>query len=109
MYFIFCTIFCTVSLCLGMKILTTEGMLLEKIGVWAENKGKWVEPLVRCEWCMPSVYTLISFFLLTHIGIIYPGIWMAYSYLVIVAASSFLNGVLWNMALIVIKKSNEDK
>lgn len=101
MSLVFIVVFFTVVWCLGLKIVFSDGMILEKVGQWltkkveVENK-KIYEPLGYCEFCMPSIHTLvgITFALCSNlicftwnIVILYP---------IFVMASSFLTGVIWN-------------
>ena len=101
MVLIFKVIVLTVIWCLGLKIVLSQGMVLEKIGKFITHKvevehKKIYEPIGYCEFCMPSIHTLfgIAFGLASktisfswNIVILYP---------IFVMGSSFLTGIIWN-------------
>ena len=88
----------TTCLVWGVKISTEEGMVFEKLGMWADKKiesgQKYWEAILRCPFCMPSFWGLVS------IGIGYLlnicdswNIFIAYP--VIVGGASLVSGMIW--------------
>jgi hypothetical protein len=96
--------------CLGIKIVTAEGMLLEDLGKWAEKKVesgyKIYEALLVCPYCLPSIHTAIAIGFAFGIGVIDTWSWhLLFMYPIIAMASSFINGFLWKSH----QKQNADK
>lgn len=98
---------------MGLKIVLSEGMLLEKLGAWFEKKAeksnfyKWF----ICQWCMPSMQSFTAHFFAFALGII-PlefNLHVAIRWLLVIMASSFISGNLWNLYETVnrIKDKNE--
>lgn len=89
----------TVIWVLGFKIVTSEGMLLESVGKYAENKKSAIwQPLVNCIWCMPSIHSLAGYGLAVGIGVITVFSWhLVFMYPLVVMGSSFLSGFLYNL------------
>lgn len=86
---------------LGLTILTQEGMLLEKVRDWADGKGAWVEPVIRCHWCMPSLHTLIAYGFALCMGLM-PGSFswaLVVIYPLVAMGSSLVNGLVWGWHL----------
>lgn len=90
---------------IGVKIITYEGMVLEKLGEWAVKQvdnGKIIwEPLVVCAWCMPSVHSIVGYaygIFLFEIPITL--IWM---YPIVAMGSSLICGVIWTLVLTMFK------
>ena len=93
-------IFFTVSIAFAVKISTSEGMVFEKIGKYAEKEleegHKYWEALILCPYCMPSVYSLfggLTFYLVNgsfdyHLLFAWP---------VIVGFSSLIHGMVWTL------------
>jgi len=94
----------TVIWCLGMKILTSEGMLLEKLGDFAHKKveeGKLIyDPIIACEWCMPSIHSLFGYFFGVVLGIITVFSWrLVIIYPLVAIGASVGTGFIWNAYL----------
>jgi len=106
-------IFFTVALVMGVKIVTQDGMLLESVANYAETKLKegyriW-EPLMLCQWCMPSIYSSLGFgfFILFHGSINYR---LFFLYPIVVGFSSLVCGTTWSIIeLVWAKKSYYEK
>lgn len=90
----------TVSFVFAVRISTSEGMVFEKIGKWATDRldeGKRIyEPLLLCEWCMPSVYSLVAivFYILANYlftGVFYYKVIILYP--AIIGISSMITGL----------------
>lgn len=86
--------------CLGVKIVTAEGMLLEKLGKWAEDKvergHKIYEAIVTCQWCLPSLHSIIGYSFAIGIGVIAEFEWkLVFMYPIVVCGSSILCGFTW--------------
>lgn len=93
-------IFFTVAISFAVRVSTTEGMVFEKIGKYAEgelDKGhKYWEALVLCPYCVVSTYSLfggLTFFLVTgsfdyHLLFAWP---------VIIGFSSLVHGMVWSV------------
>ena len=85
---------------MGIKIVTAEGMVLQKLGEYAERKIEegyriW-EPLMYCEWCLPSIHTSVAFVFAFGIGVIESLSWSLLFYYPLVAmGSSLINGLIW--------------
>lgn len=99
MILLFSLIIITSIWCLGIKVVTGEGMLLQSLGKWAEKKydngSKWIEPLCYCHWCMPSIHTAVGFFFAWKFGL-YEWHWAVLWYYPIAAmGSSLVNGFVW--------------
>lgn len=51
--------------CLGIKIITANGMIFERIGEWGERKVdegyKIFEALIVCPFCLPSIHSLFAY------------------------------------------------
>ncbi len=96
---IFIIIFFTVAISFAVRVSTTEGMVFEKIGKYAEGeleKGhKYWEALVLCPYCVVSTYSIfgnLSFALVTG-----SYDWrILYAYPVILGASSLIHGMAWS-------------
>lgn len=102
MAILFDLILITTILCLSIKISTSEGMWLERLGVYGERKidegANWVKPLFACEWCMPSLWTLVGFAFAFGIGILSVFSWqLAFFYPLVVGGSSIVTGIIWNI------------
>ncbi len=83
---------------LGLKIVTSKGMLLEKFGTWAETKveqgQKIFEAVIVCQWCMPSIHSIVGYLFAYVIGI--PMSWRIVAcYPIIVMGSSLVCGLTW--------------
>jgi hypothetical protein len=87
---------------LGLTIVTQEGMLLFSIREWANKKheagNKWMEPVIICYYCMPSIHSLIAYLFAIGIGIITSFEWkLVFMYPLVVMGSSLLNGIVWGI------------
>lgn len=85
---------------LGIKIITTDGMVLEKVGRYGQKKVdegyRIFEPLWVCQWCMPSIHTLIGFLFAWGLGFITTWQWnFLIMYLVCAFATSLICGLVW--------------
>ena len=99
MALLFSLIVITSIWCLGLKVVTSDGMAGEKVGLWAEEKysqgKKWIEPVLYCHWCMPSIHSLVGFLFAWGIGL-YEWHWsVLWYYPLVVAGSSLVNGFVW--------------
>lgn len=100
--------------CLGIKILTSEGMLLDKLGKYAHKKvdeGKIIfDPLLACEFCLPSIHSLVGYSFAISLGIITHFSWsLIFIYPLVAMGSSIGCGFIWNayLTMQVIKYKNE--
>lgn len=110
MILLFELIFITSILVLGYTIITQEGMALYSLRLWAEKKKdegkKWIEPILLCHWCQPSIWSAFAFAFAFGIGLIEKFNWhLLFYYPLVVAGSSLLNGLIWGYHL----KSNAQK
>ena len=85
---------------IGIKIVTADGMALKDLRIWAEKKVesgyKIFEPLLVCQWCMPSIHSLVGYFFYIQIfGLGTHLLEMIFMYPLCVAASSFVCGMTW--------------
>jgi hypothetical protein len=103
MEFIIVTIFFTVAVVLGITIVTQDGMVLYKLREEAENNGsKLLEPLILCEWCMPSIYSMLGYvfsYILYGWDIKY-----LLFYPIVISLSSLICGLVWGICRILIHK-----
>lgn len=100
MIFLFKLITICVIWCLGIKIITSDGMVLSKLGKWGSEKvdaGHMIyEPLFMCEWCMPSIHSLIAYMFAYGMGLFNDLTWsLLVIYPLVAMGSSLLNGVIW--------------
>lgn len=94
----------------GVKILTHEGMLLEKLGEWANKKvedgNKFIEWLFVCEWCMPSIHSILFVLPISYFVGILDGFIDVKNILIlpfIIAGASLLSGIIWNFVMLLLK------
>lgn len=110
MILLFQLIIITSIWCLGVKIVTAEGMLLEKLGVYAKRQVEegnviW-DALIACEWCLPSIHSLLGYSFALVLGVITHFEWkLVFMYPLVAMGASLLNGLIWNYHL----KSNSEK
>lgn len=86
--------------CLGLTILTSEGMLLESVGRWVHERIKTntsiLKALIGCIWCMPSIHTSVAMFFAYKIGIVQDiNITLVYYYPLVAMGSSLVSGIVW--------------
>lgn len=104
----------TVLLVLSLKIVMSEGMLLERLGAFFERKieqGKKVYDLFYCEWCSSTLQSITAHFVAFGLGIL-PFQWdwiMLLRWPLVIGGSSIIAGNIWNLYLTVnkIKENNE--
>lgn len=92
----------TVVLVLSLKIVMSQGMLLERLGNYFERKideGYKVFDLFYCQWCMGTIATFPAYFFAFGLGIL-PFEWhwqLLIRYPLIVGATSIIAGNIWNV------------
>lgn len=95
---IFSLITITSIWCIGLKIVTNEGMILyswQKFALYkVESGNKIFEPLILCAWCLPSVYSIIGYLIAYSLGIVTEWKYL-FAYPIVVAGSSFATGMSW--------------
>lgn len=87
---------------MAMKIVMSEGMLLEKLGYYFErkvNEGHKIFDIFICPWCMNSLQALTAHAFAFGLGILPMEFnWqLLIRYPLIVFGASFLSGNLWNL------------
>lgn len=88
---------------MGWRVVISEGMLLEKLGKWAEEKAKTNKlfDILVCPWCIPNVQGLLFVYPLAYgMGILNGFHWeylMMYPFCL--GGASFISGMLWNIYL----------
>lgn len=91
----------TSILVLAWTIVTQQGMALYSIREWAnikhEKGGKWVEPVLVCHWCMPSVWSLLGFSIAFGLGILNFEWRLILLYPLTVGGSSLTCGLIWGL------------
>lgn len=96
---IFCIIFFTSVWVLGIKIVTSPGMILEKVGEWGGKKvregHRIYEALLVCHYCMPSIHSIIGYSFAIGIGVVEFHWRLLISYPIVVMGSSLINGLVW--------------
>lgn len=98
-------IICTIWV-VGLKIATTEGMVLSSWGDYAayqveELGNRWFEPLLYCEWCMPSYHSIIAYLFGAGLGILegFSLLKLLVMYPLVVMGASICAGTLWGLLL----------
>lgn len=99
---------------MGLKVVMSKGMLLEKLGLFFERKidegNKWYD-LFYCQWCMSTIQSVTAYFFAFGLGILpFEFDWkLLIRWPLIVMGASFINGNLWNLyqATNAIKERNE--
>lgn len=97
-------IFLTVSWSLGWRVIISEGLLLEKLGTWAEKKaeGNKIYDIICCPWCIPNAHGILFVWPLVFVLGILPFEWN-WKYLAMypfcLGASSFITGIIWTLYL----------
>lgn len=97
------TLFSLIAICsiwtLGIKIVTSEGMILGSVGAWAQMKAeeghRIFEALFLCVWCLPSLHSAIAILFAWGIGIITPSWQLLIYYPLVAMGASLLNGLIW--------------
>lgn len=101
MTILFYWILSTVIWVLAIKISTSDDMVFERLRKWAEDveeryNTKWMDPVVLCEWCLPSVHSFFTYGLLWGAGVVHEFSWHHLAiYPLVVGGSSFCSGMLW--------------
>jgi len=83
---------------LGCEIILSDGMALEKVRKWAEEKeSKIFEPLIWCLWCRPSIHSIIPFIAASGVGWIELLQWNnLILYPFVVCGTSAVSGIVWS-------------
>jgi hypothetical protein len=104
----------TVSVVLAMRVALSEGMLLERVGKYFEDKverGERVWDIIICPWCSGTLYSSIAHLFAFRLGIVeFEWNWDIFiRYPLVVFCSSFIAGLLWTIYLTInqIKEKNE--
>lgn len=83
---------------LGLTIATQEEMVFHNVRIWAEEKkSKWLEPVILCEWCMPSIHSVIGYLFCFLSGVVNYDARLFIMYPIVVMGSSFLTGMMWGL------------
>lgn len=88
----------TSAIIFAWKIATGEGMLLEKIGKWAEDKreqGYKIMELLLCPFCAASLFSLFGFAFGISLGILGFTWNILIYYPLVVFGASAVSGVSW--------------
>lgn len=101
---LFTLILLTSIWCIGIKIATANGMILEKLGHYAESKAlegrKIYEPLIVCPWCLPSIHSIFGYAFALGMGSITHFSWsLVVIYPLVVAGASIVTGFTWSIYL----------
>lgn len=104
----------TVLLVLSLKIVMSEGMLLERLGRFFERKideGHKVYDLFYCQYCMSTLQSIVAIFISMGLDII-PFEWdwkLLIRWPLTIMGGSIIAGNLWNLYLTTnqIKEKNE--
>lgn len=106
----------TVMIASALKVVMSEGMLLEKLGAYfkrKQDKGyRWVD-LFYCEWCCVTLQSITAHAFAFGLGIL-PLSWnwqLLIRWPLVVFGASFISGNLWNVYLTInkIKERNEQE
>lgn len=97
----------TTALVLAIKIVTHERSVLYWFKLKVEEKfPKISDPLVACEFCMPTIWSLAGWgftFLYLYFTTGFIEIKYLLFYPITIAASSFLSGILWTLLILLLK------
>lgn len=99
--------------CLGVKIVTANGMLLQWLGEWGEeqvDKGyKIFEAIIVCPFCLPSVHSILGYAFAYGLGLIELDWKLLIMWPIVVMGSSILSGFTWTAYQTInqIKEKNE--
>lgn len=104
----------TFILVMALKIVTSEGMLLEKVGKYLKRqieKGNKLADLGYCEWCTSTPMSIVAHFFAFGLGVL-PFQWnwqLLIRWPLVVGGASFLSGMAWTIYLTIndIKENNE--
>lgn len=114
MIILFKLITITTIWCLGIKILTSKGMLLQSIGDYGHKRvseGKLIfDPLIACEFCLPSIHSIIGYSFAIALGVITNFSWsLVFMYPLVAMGSSIECGFIWNgyLTMINIQERNQ--
>lgn len=99
---------------MGLKIVFSKGMLLESVGIWAEEKvesGEKIYDLFICPWCMGTVQSITAHLFAFGIGVL-PFEWhwsLLIRWPLVIMGASFLSGLSWTIyeTINTIKERNE--
>lgn len=92
----------TVVLVLALKIVMSEGMLLERLGFYFEKKideGNKVFDLFYCPWCMSTLQSIVAHFFAIGLDVI-PAEWniqLLIRWPLLVGGGSIIAGNIWNI------------
>ena len=82
----------------GIEVVLSDGMALERVRKWAqENKSEIWQPLVWCIWCRPSIHGIFVVIAAWLSGIICFTWNIVILYPFVVSGSSFLSGFIWSI------------
>ncbi len=97
----------TTALVLGVKIVTHERSALNWLKLKVEEKlPRIADPLISCEFCMPTFYSLAGWFFTFLFLYLSTGsfeIKYLLFYPVTIVASSFSAGFLWTLLILLLK------
>lgn len=96
----------TTAWCLGLTVASQDGMVIgfARKALVDENgdaKKEIFKPLLVCEWCMPSIHSLVGY--VTHFMLFGVDLNLLVMYPVVVCAASFMTGFLWSLYLLIEK------
>lgn len=88
--------------CLGIKVVTAKGMILQGLGEWGNGKvedgHKIWEPLLVCPWCLPSFHSLIGYSFAIGLGVIDKFEWRLVIMLpLVIMGASVVTGLTWTI------------
>lgn len=87
---------------MGLKIVMSEGMLLEKLGKFFEKKideGNKIYDLFYCQWCMGTLQSITAHFFAFGLGIL-PFEWnwqLLIRWPLVVMGTGFVSGIAWTI------------
>lgn len=110
MSILFSLIALTSIIVLGITICTQPGMIFYSLREWANEKhekgNRWLEPVILCHWCMPSIHSVIGYLFAIGIGIINTFEWrLVFMYPIVVMGSSLFNGIVWGIHKLIESKT----
>ena len=102
MILLFKLIVLTYIVCMGWKIATSRGMLLEGIGEWGErmvDSGYKLFDLIVCPWCIATTMSIVAHGFAFGLGIL-PFEWdvkLIIRWPLVVMGTSLLSGMTWTI------------
>lgn len=88
--------------CIGVMIVSADGMILDGLRIKAKKRideGKFIyEALIYCPWCLPSIHSVVGYFFCIILGVIKEFEWkLIFIYPLVAMAASLITGIIWGI------------